>query len=88
MTGTMTSYMWKGMAYSRGHLSEPVSISVKTFGTGDAVAASEYLRGFKFQPELLIRQFGLRSPFFTQTTNYGHMGKPGLPWERPGETCV
>lgn len=75
------------LAYAIG-FAEPVAIAVETFGTGDAVAAGEYLRGFKFQPESLIRQFGLRSPIFTQTTNYGHLGKPELPWERDADSCT
>ena len=31
----------------------------------------------------IIEQFGLLRPIYSGTTNYGHFGKPGLPWESP-----
>ncbi|HTY63643.1 MAG TPA: methionine adenosyltransferase domain-containing protein [Acidobacteriota bacterium] len=29
----------------------------------------------------IIARFNLLRPIYRQTTNYGHFGKPGLPWE-------
>ena len=69
------------VAYAIG-LAHPVSVKVETFGTGDARAAEEYVRqGFDFRPAAIIERLGLLRPIYRQTTNYGHFGKKGLPWE-------
>jgi S-adenosylmethionine synthetase len=60
---------------------EPVSVRVDTFGTGDAREAEAYVRGFDFRPAAIIERLGLKAPIFRSTTNYGHFGKAGLPWE-------
>ena len=60
---------------------EPVSVRVDTFGTGDAVAAAEFVKRFDFRPLSIIETLQLRQPIFRRTTNYGHFGKDGLPWE-------
>jgi S-adenosylmethionine synthetase len=59
----------------------PLSVKVDTFGTGDATAAAEYVKGLDFRPAAIIERFKLLRPIYRQTTNYGHFGKPGLPWE-------
>jgi S-adenosylmethionine synthetase len=33
-------------------------------------------------PQGIIQRFDLFKPIYSATTNYGHFGKPGLPWER------
>jgi S-adenosylmethionine synthetase len=68
------------VAYAIG-VAQPVSVKVDTFGTGDERAAAEFVRGFDFRPAAIIEQLGLRRPIYRSTTNYGHFGKPGLPWE-------
>jgi S-adenosylmethionine synthetase len=68
------------VAYAIG-LAEPLSIRVDTFGTGDDEAAEEMVRAFCFRPASIIQQLGLKRPIYRQTTNYGHFGRPGLPWE-------
>ena len=68
------------VAYAIGQ-AEPVSVMVETFGTGDPAAAERFVRGFDFRPAAIIERLGLRSPIFRQTTNYGHFGRLGLPWE-------
>jgi S-adenosylmethionine synthetase len=69
------------VAYAIG-LAHPVSIKVDTFGTGDASAAEAFVgREFDFRPAAIIDRLGLLRPIYRQTTNYGHFGKPGLPWE-------
>lgn len=60
---------------------EPVSVRVETFGTGDPEAAAALVRGFDFRPQGIIERLDLRRPIYRATTNYGHFGKPGLPWE-------
>jgi S-adenosylmethionine synthetase len=59
----------------------PLSVKVDTFGTGDAIVAAEYVKNFDFRPAAIIKRFNLLRPIYRQTTNYGHFGKPGLPWE-------
>ena len=39
-------------------------------------------RNFDLTPKGIIKYLGLREPIFTKTTNYGHFGKPDLPWEK------
>jgi len=59
----------------------PLSVKVDTFGTGDAGAAVEYVKNLDYRPAAIIERFRLLRPIYRQTTNYGHFGKPGLPWE-------
>lgn len=59
----------------------PLSVRVDTFGTGDPVAAAEYVKSMDYRPAAIIDRFKLLRPIYRQTTNYGHFGKPGLPWE-------
>lgn len=68
------------VAYAIG-VARPVSISVDTQGTGDDALAASFLEGFDFRPEAILEALNLRQPIFSQTTNYGHFGKAGLPWE-------
>jgi S-adenosylmethionine synthetase len=69
------------VAYAIG-VARPVSVKVDTFGTGDDRAAAEFVRKFDFRPRAIIDQLDLLRPIYRSTTNYGHFGKPGLPWER------
>jgi S-adenosylmethionine synthetase len=68
------------ISYAIGE-ARPLSVRVDTFGTGDAVAATEYVKSLDFRPAAIIDRFKLLRPIYRQTTNYGHFGKPGLPWE-------
>ena len=64
-------------------VAKPVSITVDTRGTGDDVLAAQYAEQFDFRPGAIIEQLDLLRPIYSATTNYGHFGKPGLPWEAP-----
>jgi len=33
-------------------------------------------------PKGIIDRFDLFRPIYKPTTNYGHFGKPGMPWEK------
>ena len=68
------------VAYAIG-VAQPVSIKVETFGTGDDDAAVEYSKSFDFRPAAIIERLDLLRPIYRMTTNYGHFGRPGLPWE-------
>jgi S-adenosylmethionine synthetase len=62
-------------------MAQPVSVKVDTFGTGDEKAAAEFVRTFDFRPRAIIEKLNLLRPIYRNTTNYGHFGRPGLPWE-------
>jgi S-adenosylmethionine synthetase len=69
------------VAYAIG-VAAPISLKVDTFGTGDAAAAERFVReSFCFRPGSIIERLDLLRPIYRQTTNYGHFGRPGLPWE-------
>jgi S-adenosylmethionine synthetase len=38
---------------------------------------------FDFRPRAIIERLNLLRPIFRSTTNYGHFGRAGLPWETP-----
>jgi S-adenosylmethionine synthetase len=59
----------------------PVSLRVDTFGTGDPKAAWDVVQGFDFRPAAIVERLELLRPIYRQTTNYGHFGRTGLPWE-------
>jgi S-adenosylmethionine synthetase len=63
-------------------MAKPVSVKVDTFGTGDERAAAEFVMNeFDFRPRAIIDKLNLLRPIYRQSTNYGHFGRPGLPWE-------
>ena len=63
-------------------MAKPVSVKVDTFGTGDERAAEDFvMNAFDFRPRAIIEKLDLLRPIYRQTTNYGHFGRTGLPWE-------
>jgi S-adenosylmethionine synthetase len=63
-------------------MAKPVSVKVDTFGTGDERAAAEFVSNeFDFRPRAIIDRLDLLRPIYRHTTNYGHFGRTGLPWE-------
>ena len=63
-------------------MAKPVSVKVDTFHTGDERAAAEFvMNAFDFRPRAIIDKLGLLRPIYRQSTNYGHFGRLGLPWE-------
>ena len=71
------------VAYAIG-VAKPLAVRVETFGTGDPAAAERFVAEFDFRPGAIIERLGLLKPLYRQTTNYGHFGRPGLPWETDG----
>lgn len=72
------------VAYAIG-VSRPVSVYVNTYGTGvlsDGEIADIVVKEFDLRPYAIIRKLGLRQPIYSQTSAYGHFGKPNLPWEQ------
>lgn len=72
------------LAYAIGK-PRPLSINIDTFGT--STLSNEKLleiihRNFDFSVSNIINELDLKTPIYAQTTNYGHFGKPYLPWEQ------
>jgi S-adenosylmethionine synthetase len=73
-------------AYAIGH-PQPVSVRVETFGTAKLGVSDEQIteavkKVFSFKPADIVSQLDLLRPIYRETTNYGHFGKLGLPWEQ------
>ncbi len=77
------------VAYAIG-VAKPLSINVSTYGTGKVpetkiekiLMANEI---FDFRPGMLIQDLGLTKPrgwSYRKTSNYGHFGREGFPWEK------
>jgi S-adenosylmethionine synthetase len=79
-------------AYAIGH-PKPVSVRVDTFGTAAAGLSDERItdavsRVFSFKPADIVSALDLLRPIYRQTTNYGHFGKSGLPWEQTNKVAA
>jgi S-adenosylmethionine synthetase len=68
------------VAYAIG-VADPIAVQVESYGTGDERALLEFVRRFDFRPAAIIERLDLLRPIYRETTNYGHFGRPGLPWE-------
>jgi S-adenosylmethionine synthetase len=73
-------------AYAIGH-PRPVSVRVETFGTAKLGLSDDQItdavqKVFSFKPADIVMQLDLLRPIYRHTTNYGHFGKHGLPWEK------
>ena len=65
-------------------MAHPVSIYVNTFGTGvasDDIIAKVVEEVFDFRPLAIINNLRLDRPIYRNTSNYGHFGRKGFPWE-------
>jgi len=79
-------------AYAIGH-PQPVSVRVESFGTSLLGISDEQItdavRGvFSFKPADIVAQLDLLRPIYRQTTNYGHFGKHGMPWEKTNKVAA
>jgi S-adenosylmethionine synthetase len=68
------------VAYAIG-IAKPLSVKVDTFGTGDVHPAVAFVQQLDFRPAAIIERLDLLRPIYRTSTNYGHFGKKGLPWE-------
>lgn len=72
------------ISYAIG-ISEPLSISVMTYGTGKK-SEKEILeivkKNFDLRPGVIVRDLDLKKPIYQKTSTYGHF-KPGFTWETP-----
>ena len=79
-------------AYAIGH-PQPVSVRVETFGTALLGVSDEQItdavnKVFSFKPADIVSQLNLLRPIYRETTNYGHFGKAGLPWEQTSKAAA
>lgn len=71
------------LAYAIGK-PDPLSIRIDFHNTGvldENVLITTIPGLFDLSPEGIISSLGLRTPLYRSTVNYGHFGRPGLPWE-------
>jgi S-adenosylmethionine synthetase len=73
-----------GLAYVIGH-AKPLMQTIETFGTATVSGKALY----EFKDKLIdtsvkgiVETLDLRRPIYSQTSAYGHFGKPELPWEQ------
>ena len=72
------------ISYAIG-VANPTSIFVDTFGTNtisEEEIAKKIEEKFDLTPRGIINYLELQRPIYKLTTNYGHMGKDGLSWEK------
>ncbi len=72
------------LSYAIG-VAKPVSILCDTFNTNkipEDEIIKKILNKFDLTPRGIINYLDLQRPIYKQTTNYGHFGKEGLPWEK------
>ncbi len=77
------------VSYAIG-MEKPISIYVNTFGTGrisNEEITNIIKEKFDLTPNGIINYLNLKNPIYTTTTNYGHFGKPYLPWEKTIKIC-
>ena len=67
------------ISYAIG-LAQPMSFYVES--NGDSAALTAWIQdNVDLTPRGIINRFDLFRPIYSSTTNYGHFGKPSLPWE-------
>lgn len=72
------------VAYAIGR-AHPVSVYVKTFGTGvigDEKLTEIVKKTFDFRPLSIIENLKLKNPVYRAISNYGHLGREGVSWEK------
>lgn len=72
------------LSYAIG-VAKPISIYIDTFGTAkipEEEIIEKINKNFNLTPRGIIETLDLKKPIYRKTTNYGHFGKPELPWEQ------
>lgn len=68
------------ISYAIG-VAQPMSFYIDS--DGDSAALTQWMQdNIDLTPRAIIDRFDLFRPIYSQTTNYGHFGKTGLPWEQ------
>lgn len=70
------------ISYAIG-VEQPMSFYVETADAAQGRELTTWIQNnVDLRPRGIIDRFDLFRPIYSQTTNYGHFGKPNLPWER------
>ena len=70
------------ISYAIG-LAQPMSFYVETANAAQGRELTKWIQeNVDLTPKGIIDRFELFRPIYSSTTNYGHFGKPDLPWER------
>ena len=70
------------ISYAIG-MAQPMSFYVETNSISQSRMLTEQLQEVvDLTPKGIIDRFNLFRPIYSSTTNYGHFGKPDLPWEK------
>lgn len=70
------------ISYAIG-LEQPMSFYVETADTEKARYLTKWIQEHvDLTPLGIIKRFNMFRPIYSHTTNYGHFGKPELPWEQ------
>ena len=69
------------ISYAIG-LAQPMSFYVETADSAQGRDLTKWIQdNVDLTPKGIIDRFKLFRPIYSNTTNYGHFGKPDLPWE-------
>ena len=70
------------ISYAIG-VTEPVSVRVQTFGTGDDIKLTNLIKkNVPLSPKAIIDRLDLRKPIYSKTASGGHFGREQFPWEK------
>eukprot|EP00126_Sphaerothecum_destruens_P007495 Sdes_comp19877_c0_seq1m12177 len=73
------------ISYAIG-VAEPLSVFVDTYGTGRK-SNEEILQivqnNFDLRPGVMVKELDLKRPIYSETSCYGHFGRPQFSWETP-----
>jgi S-adenosylmethionine synthetase len=70
------------ISYAIG-LAEPMSFYIETQDAAQGRELTKWVQeNVDLTPMGIIKRFNLFRPIYSSTTNYGHFGKPYLPWEQ------
>jgi S-adenosylmethionine synthetase len=70
------------VSYAIG-MAQPMSFYIETENTTTARDLTEWVnKNVDLTPRGIIDRFDLFQPMYHNTVNYGHFGKPNLPWEQ------
>ena len=73
------------LSICRFFVSRSNGMYVNTFGTNkieEEKIINKIKEKFDLTPNGIIKYLDLQKPIFAKTTNYGHLGKDYLPWEK------
>lgn len=70
------------VSYAIG-LKDPMSFYIETSDSAQGRQLTKWVQdNVDLTPKGIIDKFNLFRPIYSSTTNYGHFGKPDLPWEK------